>query len=103
MHFHGKLDKWDKWAKPVTLQWEPPTDKGGTSLLFYHIEYCDVSNGDWKEAAHLRSRERQWVCRYPYSNRFPGGGEYNFRICAENTYGHSDKVELKKTIIIPGE
>ena len=103
LNFHGKLDKWDKWAKPVTLQWEPPKHKGGSPITSYIIEYCNVSNRVWKGAACVQSRERQWVCGYPYRNLDHGCGEYSFRICAENIYDRSDMVELKTSIKIPGE
>ncbi len=33
----------------ATLEWQPPTDKGGVELTGYAISYCEVSKNDWKK------------------------------------------------------
>ena len=33
----------------ATIEWNPPTDKGGIELTGYAVGYCDIARGDWKK------------------------------------------------------
>ena len=49
--------------------------------------------GDWTYAEDVGSETRQWT-----KSDCDAGAVYNFRVCAENTKGCSDMVELKEPI-----
>ena len=77
----------------MRLEWSPPDDDGGSPLLSYHIEYCNMSDGEWKEAERVAPDLTQWTRKYD-----DGSFVYNFRICAENEKGCGERAELKNPI-----
>ena len=87
----------DKKTKTIQLQWEPPSDDGGSLIIAYHMEYRNILEGDWKKAENVGPETFQWA-----KQDCDAVAVYNFRVCAENKNGSSDMVELKEPVEVLG-
>lgn len=65
----------------VTLFWEPPEYTGGCELDNYIVEKRETTNTDWQtvSATTVRTTIK--------ATKLKTGGEYQFRVFAENRYG----------------
>ena len=75
-------------SRSVTLQWVPPTNTGGVELTSYIVEKRAVASGDWSKAATVEPS----VTLFTVDN-LREGGEYLFRVSAENEVGAGEPAE----------
>lgn len=70
----------------VTLFWEPPEYTGGCELDNYIVEKRETTNTDWQtvSATTVRTTIK--------ATKLKTGGEYQFRVFAENRYGKSTAI-----------
>ena len=73
------------------LSWEKPRDLGGVEPedILYAVEKCEVKRGNWMPvASNLKGTELD-------VSKLVEGGNYKFRVTAENKYGVSDPLESR--------
>lgn len=75
-----------------TLQWNQPSEDGGSNITNYVIEKCDVSRGDWVIASASCTTTSYRV------GKLTPGMEYGFRVRAENRFGISEPIYSEKMI-----
>lgn len=78
----------------VTISWKPPTDDGGSDIISYSIEKCDIKRKVWMKVASIESDTLQYC--------IPGlieGSEYSFRVHAENISGMSTPLESLEPVL----
>lgn len=66
----------------ITVSWTAPEDDGGSPVTGYVIERCDVSRGRWVRC----NRDKVTELTFTVSD-LTDGGQYQFRISAENAAG----------------
>ena len=67
----------------VALKWAPPTEDGGSPVFNYALEYRSIGAFKWNQA-----NETTTVSETPFSiTALKEGGEYEFRVSAENKAG----------------
>jgi titin len=69
----------------IELSWKPPKDDGGSQVLRYLIEKCDLKNKIWKEVNKIDAN----LLTYRV-DKLVSDTEYMFRISAINEFGTSD-------------
>jgi len=77
----------------ATIEWNPPTDKGGIELTGYAVGYCDMARGDWKKVEEMVT-----TTSYTVKN-LTQGQEYMFRVYAVNEVGTSEPLESESVIV----
>uniref|UniRef100_A0A3B5M7M2 Titin n=1 Tax=Xiphophorus couchianus TaxID=32473 RepID=A0A3B5M7M2_9TELE len=80
-----KID--DVSAESVTLNWEPPSYTGGCPISNYVVEKRDTTTTNWVVVSATVARTTLKVAN------LKTGGEYQFRIFAENRYGKSYAID----------
>ncbi|XP_049301026.1 twitchin isoform X7 [Anopheles funestus] len=73
----------------VTLNWDPPSDDGGSEITGYSIEYKEFPSDNWKMVFGTVPR-----CSHTIKH-LTENHEYVFRVRAENIYGASEPTESK--------
>uniref|UniRef100_A0AAG5CTD6 Twitchin n=1 Tax=Anopheles atroparvus TaxID=41427 RepID=A0AAG5CTD6_ANOAO len=73
----------------VTLNWDAPSDDGGSEITGYSIEYKEFPSDNWKMVYGTVPR-----CSHTVKH-LNEGHEYVFRVRAENIYGASEPTESK--------
>ena len=89
----GPLKTKDVDRTSVTLEWQPPTDDGGSPLTGYILEKRDVSRPTWTKVEKLSPGKMS----YKVQNLLEGN-DYHFRVSAENKHGTSQPLETEKTV-----
>ncbi|KAK7507540.1 hypothetical protein BaRGS_00001475, partial [Batillaria attramentaria] len=89
----GPLKAKDIEQTSVTLEWQPPTDDGGSPLTGYILEKRDTSRPTWARVEKLSPNKTS----YKVLNLLEGA-EYHFRVSAENKHGTSEPLETEKTV-----
>ncbi|XP_072180962.1 twitchin-like [Diadema setosum] len=90
----AKPDVTDIDATHITLSWSPPWSDGGTPITGYMVEKKDRFSVRWTRAMRDSIRDTQITLR-----DLSEGGEYEFRIAAENKAGVGPFSESTGTII----
>jgi len=72
----------------IELSWKPPKDDGGSQVLKYFIEKCEIKSKSWKEVKKIEAN----LLTYKV-DKLVSGTEYMFRISAINEFGTSDATE----------
>lgn len=85
----GPLEVSDIQRNSVTLKWQPPESDGGSPIKGYVIEKRDAKRATWVNAGQVNSATTEFV-----ADRLQEGGEYLFRVIAENKVGSSKPLEL---------
>ena len=86
------LKVFDVTKNSCKVQFNPPTDDGGSPILHYLVEKMDVSRGTWSSAAE-RSSTTIEVTGLVHLK------EYFFRVKAVNIIGESDPLATDKSIV----
>ncbi|XP_061506911.1 twitchin isoform X8 [Anopheles gambiae] len=73
----------------VTLNWDAPSDDGGSEITGYSIEYKEFPSDNWKMVYGTVPRCSHTVKHLTENH------EYVFRVRAENIYGASEPTESK--------
>nr|XP_006823015.1 PREDICTED: titin-like [Saccoglossus kowalevskii] len=79
----GKPSATDIQATKMTLTWAPPEDDGGSKIIGYVVEKCDVKHRRWSRAHKEELVTDTSVTVYELNE----GSEYIFRVSAENAAG----------------
>lgn len=79
----------------VTLEWQPPTDDGGSPLTGYILEKREASRPTWTRIERLNPNKTAFKVQ-----NLLEGSEYSFRVSAENKHGTSAPLETEATIKI---
>lgn len=76
----------------LTLYWNPPRDDGGSPVQNYIIEKKEARSSTWTKVSSY--------CTVPFVRirNLSIGKEYDFRVIAENKYGHSDPANTSEPI-----
>ena len=80
----------------VILSWEIPETDGGSAILQYIVEKCDVTRGIgmWMVAGTASAADREFKVM-----KLLQGNAYLFRVSAENRVGPGSPAETTKPII----
>lgn len=81
-------------AKQITLAWSPPWSDGGSPIIGYQIEKKDRYSVRWTRATRETIHEMQYTLR-----ELTEGGEYEFRVAAENKAGVGPFSDTTGTVI----
>ena len=71
----------------VKLKWHPPSDNGSTEVDYYHV-FVQQKDSNWEEVGKVGSAQLEFVTDVLRP------GEYLFGICAENSIGCGDMVNV---------
>lgn len=77
----------------VHLSWEPPEYMGGCQVKNYIVEKRDTTTTTWQSVTTQLARTAFKV------TKLKTGGEYQFRIIAENRYGKGVPLESKAIVV----
>ena len=77
----------------VTLEWQPPSDDGGSPLTSYILEKRDTARPTWTRVEKLSANKTS--CKV---QNLLEGSDYHFRVTAENKHGASEPLETEKTV-----
>ena len=75
----------------VSLQWEPPTDDGGSPITGYILERREAKRTMWTKVDKTTSTS------YKVDSLIEDT-EYYFRVSAENKIGTSEPLEMEKGV-----
>ena len=89
----GPLKTKDIERTSVTLEWQPPSDDGGSPLTGYILEKRDIARPTWTRVEKLSANKTS----YKVQNLLEGS-DYHFRVSAENKHGTSEPLETEKTV-----
>lgn len=89
----GPLKAKDIERTSVTLEWQPPSDDGGSPLTGYILEKRDIARPTWTRVEKLSANKTS----YKVQNLLEGS-DYHFRVSAENKHGTSEPLETEKTV-----
>ena len=89
----GPLKAKDVERTSVTLEWQPPSDDGGSPLTGYVLEKRDTARPTWTRVEKLSAGKTS----YKVQNLLEGS-DYHFRVTAENKHGTSEPLETEKTV-----
>lgn len=81
--------------KSVDLRWTPPTEQGGTRIIGYFIEKCEVGKDNWVRINRSSIREANYVVGDLTLNC-----RFKFRVCAENRAGVGPPSDYSETVLI---
>uniref|UniRef100_A0A3Q3B683 Titin n=1 Tax=Kryptolebias marmoratus TaxID=37003 RepID=A0A3Q3B683_KRYMA len=79
-------------AESMTLSWEAPTYTGGCPISNYVVEKRDTTTTNWVVVSATVARTTLKV------SNLKTGGEYQFRIFAENRYGKSYAIDSQPVV-----
>lgn len=80
----------------VTLSWLPPHSDGGSRIVRYVVELCDVTRSEgWIKVREVDSSDRLLAC----VENLKEGKPYLFRVYAENAEGRGTTTEIKEAIV----
>lgn len=79
-----KLTATDVTRSSITLAWEPPESDGGAAITGYALERKSPSSSRWVRVNKSPIRDTVYTV-----NDLEEGGEYEFRVMAENPVGIS--------------
>ena len=89
----GPLKAKDIERTSVTLEWQPPSDDGGSPLTGYILEKRDIARPTWTRVEKLSANKTSYKVQ-----NLPEGSDYHFRVSAENKHGTSEPLETEKTV-----
>lgn len=75
------------------LSWQPPADDGGSPVTQYVIEKRDAKRTSWTKVDTVDSEVRQYLVK-----NLIEGGQYVFRVTAENKAGRGSPLELERSV-----
>uniref|UniRef100_A0AAY4B0F6 Obscurin-like protein 1 n=1 Tax=Denticeps clupeoides TaxID=299321 RepID=A0AAY4B0F6_9TELE len=83
----------------VVLSWDPSPNLQTTTKLVYLLERQEVGSQEWQKCMRTEMATTVEVV----GDSVPYEGNYRFRICCINKYGHSGHVEFPKVVhLVPG-
>lgn len=80
-------------ATSLQIEWRPPMDDGGSSVIGYVIEMCQ-KGGSWRKVGYTASRETQFTIA-----GLAEGQDYFFKVAAESEVGLS--LPLQSDVVVP--
>lgn len=80
----------------ITIAWEPPETDGGSKIIQYVVEKCDVTRGlgQWVNAGSVSPSEHSFK-----TSKLFQGNAYLFRVRAENRVGAGPSAELTQPAV----
>ena len=79
-------------ADSVTLQWQPPSDKGGSDITGYIVEKKEANRRAWQEVATVTDLTT-------IVPKLLEGNKYFFRVSAKNDVGTSEATEIQEAVL----
>ena len=90
----GKPDVSDVTDKSLVLTWSAPKSDGGSKILGYIIEKCDISKDRWIRVNRIVVKETTLMVE-----ELTAKSKYKFRVSAENKVGTGPASEPSDSIV----